>query len=52
MINDEYLQKRYDEICISIHSKSTLYQQLIQAVTFKKKLISQFMSHKEAMHRD
>jgi hypothetical protein len=41
-INDKYLQKRYEDICFSIHSLSSKYQELVQNSNYKKKLIKQF----------
>ena len=45
-INDTFLQKRYEEICISIHSKTEKYQELVQVCHVKRKLIKQFTKFK------
>jgi hypothetical protein len=38
-INDAFLQKRYEDICFSIHSKTEKYQELVQNCHVKRKLI-------------
>jgi hypothetical protein len=51
-INDTFLQKRYEEICISIHSKTEKYQELVQVCHVKRKLIKQFTKFKNQVELD
>lgn len=51
-INDAYLQKRYEEICFSIHSKTEKYQELVQHANNKRKLIKQYMKFKSQVEQD
>ncbi len=51
-INDQYLQKRYEEICFSIHSKTEKYQELVQHANNKRKLIKQYIKFKNQVEMD
>jgi hypothetical protein len=51
-INDEYMQKRYEELCFSITSMTSKYSELVQNTNYKKKLIRQYTKFQEQVERD